>query len=191
MRRFVLTFSLLGASALLGTCAALESIVALQDVEFRLDGVSDGRLAGVPLAGVRRLDDLGIRDVARIADAYRRGSVPLRFVLHVGATNPGVNDVDARLERLDWTLLLDGRDTVSGAYDRNLLLPSGRTVDLPLQMELDLLEFFRESQDGLASLALDVAGGRGTGDRLELRARPTISTPLGPIRYPGEIVIRP
>ena len=95
------------------------------------------------------------------------------------------------LERLDWTLLLDGRDTVSGAYDRNLLLPSGRTVDLPLQMELDLLEFFRESQDGLASLALDVAGGRGTGDRLELRARPTISTPLGPIRYPGEIVIRP
>jgi hypothetical protein len=182
---------LLLGSVSLGACAALETLAALQEVRFRIDGVSDGRLAGVPLEGVRRLDDLAPRDLARIAGAYYRDSVPLRFTLHVGATNPGTNDVDARLERLDWTLLLDGRETVSGVYDRNLLLPAGRTVDLPLGIDLDLLRFFRESQDGLARLALDVAGGQGTGDRLELRARPTISTPLGPIRYPGEIVIRP
>lgn len=178
-------------SASLGACTALETLAALQEVRFEIDGVSDGRLAGVPLAGVRRLDDLAPTDLARIAEAYYRDAVPLNFTLHVGATNPGANDVDARLERLDWTLLLDGRETVAGVYDRDLLLPSGRTTDLPLRIELDLLEFFRESQDGLASLALDVAGGRGTGDRLELRARPTVSTPIGPIRYPGEIVIRP
>ena len=181
---------LLCSVALLGACSALETLATLQQVRFRIDGVSDGRLAGVPLGGVRSLDDLDPRDLARIAEAYYRNSVPLRFTLHVGATNPASNDVDARLERLDWTLLLDGRETVAGAYDGSLLLPSGRTTDLPLRVELDLLEFFRENRDGLASLALDIAGGRGTGDRLELRARPTVATPLGPIRYPGEIVIR-
>lgn len=189
MRRVTLPLVLLCTLAL-GACTALESIAALQQVSFHLDRVSSGRLAGVSLSGVDRFEDLRSRDVMAIAEAYRRGSVPLEFTLHVGANNPSANDVDAYLERLDWTLLLNGRETVSGIYDRNLRLPAGRTVDLPVRIDLDLLRFFRDNQDDLAQLALEVAGG-GTPRNIELRARPTVSTPVGPMRYPGEIVIRP
>ena len=190
MRR-ILPLLALPLALSVGACSALESIAALQEVRFHIDGVSEGRLAGVSLRGVDSFRDLRPGDLAAIAAAYQRGSVPLDFTLHVAATNPTVNDVDAFLERLDWTLLLNGRETVSGVYDRNLRIPAGRTTDLPLRIDLDLLRFFRDNQDDLAELALDIAGGRGTPQNLELVARPVVSTPVGPIRYPGEIVIRP
>lgn len=190
MRYGLLFSALLPTLLLLLGCAALESLAALQQVRFEIGGVSNGVLAGVDLDRVRRLEDLRAGQLLSVADAYRRGSLPLRFTLHLDATNPSTNDLDAALERLDWRLFLNGRETVSGIYDRQLRLPAGRTVDLPLRIDLDLLELYRDSRDDLIQLALQVAGADAEPQRLELRATPTVTTALGPIRYPGEIVIR-
>lgn len=178
------------ASGSLAGCSALETLAALERVELSLDGVSDGRLAGVDLGRYRTLGDFAAGDLLRVGDAYRRGRLPLAFTLHVGAVNPGSNAVDARLERLGWTLRLDGRDTVSGVVDRPVVLPAGEKVALPVRVELDLLEFFTDNRDDLVALALRLAGrGGGEPQRLELAVRPTVTTGLGPITYPGEIVL--
>ena len=173
----------------LQACATLENLSRLREVDFFLDRVSGARLAGVDLEGIESSRDVAAGDVLRIADAIRRGTVPLELVLHVGADNPGSNPVEVERVQLDWRLYLDDRETVNGVFDRALELDPGRTTDLPIDIELDLYRFFREDARDLLELAGDLAGGGDAVSRISLRARPTVWTPLGPLRYPGEITI--
>jgi hypothetical protein len=173
----------------LSGCATLENLARLREVQFFLDRVSGARLAGVDLERIESARDVSTRDVLRIAEAIRRGTVPLELVLHVGADNPGDNPVEVERVQLDWTLYLDQRETVSGVFDRALEIDPGGTSDLPIGIELDLYRFFREDARALLELAGELTGAGGATSHLSLRARPTVWTPLGPIRYPGEITI--
>jgi hypothetical protein len=173
----------------LAGCATLQQIAALSSVEFALDRVSALRLAGVDLSGVRTIQDVSPIDVARVTAALATGDVPLDFMLHVRATNPESNTVDARLVALDWTLLLEDRETISGALDRGVILPPGQPVDVPLAVRLDLSDFAEGGARDLLELAISLAGAGGEPRDIALRATPTIETSLGPIRYPRPITI--
>jgi len=186
----VWTLAAVLAAALLNlSCATLERLSDLGGLDFFLDRVDRAVLADVDLGRVRRFEDLRSQDVLRIADSVRRGRLPLRFTLHVGARNPSDNPVEVRLERLDWTLLLEDRETVSGVLRDDIVLAPARTSDIPLPIELDLLRFFDDNARDLADLALRAAGGGGEPKNLKLRARPTVRTPLGVFRFPDEITI--
>lgn len=175
---------------LLGACATLEQAgLELPNVDFSLDRASGARLAGVSLEGVRRLEDLRSGDLLAVADALRRDRLPLRFVLHVGATNRTTSALDLRLDRLEWTLLLEDRETVRGDLSQDFVLAAGRSTDIPVSIELDLLRFFDDNRDSLVNLALRAAGAGGAPTNLKLRARPTFRTPFGLLRYPNELVI--
>lgn len=89
---------------------------------------------------------------------------------------------------LDWTLFLDGRETVSGALDREFVLPPGEPVTVPVAVELDLLDFFDRQLEPLVDLAVSAVGA-GEPRRVRLEATPSIRTRLGPIRYPEPISI--
>ena len=158
-------------------CSALQAIAALDRVELSLDGVSNGRLAGVDLSGYRTLGDVRPSDLLRIGIAYRQGSLPLDLTLRVGAENPGSNGVEARLERLDWTLRLNDRQAATGAVNRPIVLPVGQTIEIPLDVRVDLLELYGENRDDLVALALRLAGRGAESQHLELSVRPTITTP--------------
>jgi hypothetical protein len=179
----------LGAALLGPSCATLEQLSDLGGLEFFLDRVDRAVLAGVDLDRMRRFEDLRSQDVLRIADGVRRGRLPLEFVLHVGARNPSDTPVAVRLEQLDWTLLLEDRETVSGVLRDDIVLEPARTSDIPLPIELDLLRFFDDNARDLADLALRAAGAGGQPKNLKLRARPTVRTPLGVFRFPEEITI--
>ena len=172
-----------------GGCATLQQIASLRLVRFDLDGVSSPRLAGVDLSRLRGWDDLSGAEAARILAGVAGGSLPLRLTLRVAAENPADNPTPARLVALDWRLLLDQRETLTGSLDREIVLDPGSPVEIPLPVEVDLLRFFDESARDLFDLALAAAGGDTATHRLELRARPTVTTPYGPLRYPGEITI--
>ncbi len=179
----------LAATLLLPSCATLERLSDLRGLDFFLDRVDRAVLADVDLGRVRRFEDLRSRDVVRIADSVRRGRLPLRFTLHVGARNPSENPVAVRLERLDWTLLLEDRETVNGVLRDDIVLAPARTSDIPVPIELDLLRFFDDNARDLADLALRAAGAGGEPKNLKLRACPTVRTPLGVYRFPEEITI--
>jgi len=180
---------LLLLSITLTGCEALQAIATLDRVELSLDGVSNGRLAGVDLAGYRTVGDVRPTDLLRIAAAYRQGSLPLDLTLRVGAENPGSNGVEARLERLDWTLRLNDRQAATGAVNRPIVLPAGRTIEIPVDVRVDLLELYGENRDDLVALALRLAGRGAESQHLELSVRPTVTTPLGPITYPRDVVL--
>jgi hypothetical protein len=58
-----------------------------------------------------------------------------------------------------------------------------------MTISLNLIEFFDGSAQDLVELALSLAGQGGASKEISLQATPTVSTPLGPIRYPGPITI--
>ncbi|MDX1421205.1 MAG: hypothetical protein R3181_14665 [Rubricoccaceae bacterium] len=180
---------LVPTAALAPGCTTLQQLAALQQVDFGLTGVDDGRLAGVNIDRVRSTQQLRPTDLARLTASVAQGDLPLAFTLHVDATNPEENGVPARLVQLDWTLLVDGAETVSGIFNDDRLIEPGTTADLPISIRLDLLDFFQDSAPELIGLALNLAGAGGDPARLSLRARPTINTAIGPITYPGTITI--
>lgn len=174
---------------LLGACATLQQIAALRRVAFALGNVGNGKLAGVSLSRIATYRDLSITDVGRIAVAVARNDLPLEFTLDLQASNPPENRTTATMVGLAWTLLLDGKETVSGRLDSSYTLPAGQMVRIPLAMRLNLKQFFSGSAESLIDLAAGLAGVRADPTRVTLRATPTISTPLGPISYPTPITI--
>lgn len=174
---------------LLAGCATLQQIAALRHVAFALAGTRDARLAGVPLARIASRRDLGATDLARLALAVSRNDVPLEFTLDVAAENPADNAATATMVRLAWTLLLDDRETISGALDSSIALAPGVVTTIPLRIRLNLRQFFEGPAESLVDLAAGMVGARADPTRITVRAVPTIDTPLGPMRYPAPITI--
>lgn len=171
------------------TCATLQQFTALRQVSFALNGVENGTLAGVALDRIASYEDLSMLEVGRLALAVTRKNVPLEFQVNVRAENPSGNATAATLARLSWALFLDDAETISGVLDRAYTLSPGEPVMIPLQMSLNLVEFFDGSAQNLVNLAATLAGSDGDPTRVALRVVPTIDTPLGPISYPSPITI--
>ncbi|MFQ5569017.1 MAG: LEA type 2 family protein [Rhodothermales bacterium] len=170
-------------------CQTLREIAQLRNVHFAIDRVADVRLAGVDLQRIQSFEDLSATDVLRLGAAVTRREAPFDLKVHLRAENPPENQVQARLVRMDWTLFLDDRETVSGVLDQSFVLPPGEATDVPIPISLDLFEFFDHGARDLVELVLAVAGQGGEPKRIRLQATPTIDTPIGSIRYPQPITI--
>ena len=188
-RRLPGFLALFAALLVLSSCQTLREVANLRNVDFAIDRVTDGRLAGIDLTRVRSYEDLRPTDVLRLTQAVARGELPLAFTLNLAAENPPDNNVQARLVQMDWTLLLDDRETVSGVFDQTIVLPPGEPRSIPIAIQLDLVRFFDDNAQDLINLALAVSGQGGEPTRVKLQAIPTIDTAIGPIRYPNPITI--
>jgi hypothetical protein len=186
-----LTVALLTVAVLAGAagCATMRQIVALRQVNFTIDGVANVRLAGIDVSAKRSYRDFAAAEATRLAAALARRDLPLAFDLHLLAENPAENRVTARLIRMEWTLLLEDQETISGAIEREITFPPGEPRDLPIAIQLNLVDFFQQNAEHLVDLALNLAGQGGETKRIKLQALPTIETALGPITYPGRITI--
>ena len=177
------------ALLLLPSCQTLQQVAALRDVDFAIDGVTDTQLAGLDLTQIRSYSDLGARDVLNLTRAVASREMPLQFNVQIEAANPAENPVTARLVQLDWMLLLEGEETISGVFNGDVALPPGQPQIVPFAVELDLFQFFDKNARDLVDLALAVSGQGGAPKEIQLRATPTINTAIGPIRYPNPITI--
>ena len=186
MRRLLPPLALVVA---LSGCATLQQFTALRSVAFSIDRISDVRLAGIDLRSVDSYRELGLADIGRLTLAVSQGDLPMDFRLHLSAENPADNTADARLLRMDWTLLLQDRETISGVFAEETLLRRGQPTDVPISMSLDLIDFFEGSAQDLVELALSLSGQGGSPREVTLRATPSVDTAFGPISYPRPITI--
>jgi len=184
----LLLILVVGGSIMIAGCQTLREVSNLRTVQFRIDRVNQARLAGVEISRLDSFRDLSGADVARLGSAMSRGELPLSFTLHVEATNPEENSIDARLTEMDWTLFLQDRETISGTFQREVVLSPGSPTDVPIDVKLDLVSFFDENLRGLVDLAAAI-GGDGPPTNVELKVQPTIQTRLGPMRYPSPITV--
>lgn len=177
------------------SCSALKEMSGmmtnLSRTKFKLDTINDFRLAGIPLSGK---SNFSVLDGAKLLTAYNRNELPAAFTLNIASFNPndgtgGTTQATSTLTSLAWTLIVDTTLTVNGNIKDPIKIPgTGQQTIIPLQINLDLLKFFRDKgYESILNLALALGGANGSTSRITLRVKPTIQTDFGPISYPGEI----
>lgn len=170
-------------------CQTLKEIANLRNVDFALGAVNNLRLAGVDLDGVRSVRDVNAGELVKLTAAFLRKDLPLSFTVDLKAENPADNQVAARLTRMDWTLLLDDKETISGALEEEHVLNPGEPVRIPIAISLELTDHFERPIRDLIDIASSIRGDGGQSRNVKLVATPIINTLVGPIRYPHPIEI--
>ncbi len=185
----ILTFTLSG-------CSVYQSIVNLSRLQFKLGEVNGFTLNGVSLSGKSKLSDFSALEILQISQAVTGGRLPVSFVLNVQAKNPndgtgGYPNTNATITNFPWRLLINDKETISGGLRNQVTIPgTGEVSVIPLQINLDLIKFFKnKGYEDLINLALAIGGNKGSSSGLTVYAQPTVSTSLGPIRYPDELRI--
>jgi hypothetical protein len=189
---------LLSVALLLTTssCSVYETMVNLSRLKFKLGDVNNFTVSGINISNKKSLQDFNPLDIVNLTQVISSGKLPASFTLNVEAKNPndgsgGYPKTDATLKAFPWRLEIDNVETISGNIGAPVSMPgTGDVTNIPLTMNVDLIEFFgNKGFDNLLNLALTLGGQQGTSSKLSLFATPTVSSPLGDIKYPGELKI--
>lgn len=181
---------------LTSSCSVYETMVNLSRLKFKLGAVNNFTVSGINISGKKSLQDFSPLEVVNLTSVIASGKLPVSFTLNVEAKNPndgtgGYPKTDATLKAFPWRLEIDNVETISGNIGSPVTVPgTGEVTNIPLTMNIDLIEFFgNKGFDNLINLALTLGGQQGSSTRLSLFASPTVSSPVGDIKYPGELKI--
>jgi hypothetical protein len=171
-------------------------MVNLSRLKFKLGDVVNFTVGGINITNKRSVSDFSSVEVLKLTSALTSGKLPASFTLNVEAKNPndgtgGYPKTDATLKAFPWRLEIDQVETISGNIGTSVSVPgTGEITNIPLTMNIDLIEFFgNKGYENLLNLALALGGQEGSSSKLSLYASPTVSSPLGDIKYPGELKI--
>jgi len=177
-------------------CSVYETMVNISRLKFKLGDVNNFQVSGVNISNKTRIEEINPVDLLRISSDFASGRLPVSFILNVEAKNPndgtgGYPKTDATLKSFPWRLEIDGKETIAGNIGSPVSVPgTGELTYIPITMSLDLIEFFNsQGYESLINLIFSIGGREGTASRLTMIATPTVSSPLGDIKYPGEITI--
>lgn len=178
------------------SCSVYETMVNLSRLKFKLGDVNNFSVSGINISNKKSLQDFNPLEVLSLTSAISSGKLPASFTLNVEAKNPndgsgGYPKTNATLKEFPWRLEIDNVETISGNIGAPVSVPgTGEITNIPLTMSIDLIEFFgNKGFDNLINLALTLGGQQGSSSELSLFATPTVSSPLGDIKYPGELKI--
>jgi hypothetical protein len=179
------------------SCSVYQTIVNISRLQFKLGEVNNFTLNGVALSGKTKIKDFTSLDILKISAAVAKGTLPVSFILNVDARNPndgtgGFKKTNATIKDFPWRLFIDNKETVSGDLGAPVTVPgTGESILIPLRMNIDLVSFFKNKDyESLINLALNISGNNHTGSsKLELYAKPVVTSILGDISYPQEIKI--
>lgn len=188
--------SIISLTFLLTSCSVYETMVNVSRLKFRLGDVNNFTVSGINLSSKKNFQDFNSMELINLTTAVASGKLPASFTLNVEAKNPndgtgGYPKTNATIKSFPWKLEIDNVETITGNIGNSVTVPgTGEITNIPLTMNLDLIEFFgNKGLENLVNLALAIGGQQGSSSKLTLFASPTVSSPLGDIKYPGELKI--
>lgn len=177
-------------------CSVYQTMVNLSRLQFKLGDVNNFTVNGINISNKKSLQDFNAMELLNLTQSIATGKLPASFTLNVEAKNPndgtgGYPKTNATLKEFPWRLEIDNVETISGNIGSSVSVPgTGEIQNIPLAMNIDLIEFFgNKGLDNLVNLALALGGQQGSSAKLSLFATPTVTSPIGNIKYPGEIKI--
>jgi len=178
------------------SCSVYQTVVNLSRLQFKLGNVNNFTVSGINISNKKSLQDFNPLEILNLTQSIATGKLPASFTLNVEAKNPndgsgGYPKTNATLKEFPWRLEIDDVETIAGNIGTPVTVPgTGEIQNIPLTMNIDLIEFFgNKGLDNLVNLALTLGGQQGSSSNLALFAMPTVSSPLGDIKYPGELKI--
>jgi hypothetical protein len=169
----------------------------LSKLKFKLGDVNNFRIGNMLISNKTKLNDFSTVDVLKLTSQVVSGKFPVTFTVNVLAQNPNqstsantsVNNIS--LKSFPCTLYINDKKTISGNISNPINVPAleNATV-IPLEMQLDLLDFFKgEGLNNLVSLALSLGGSNGSSAKIKIVAEPVLGTPIGDMSYPSPLTI--
>ena len=177
----LLFVSIVGISSQFNTgCTTFDTLANITRLQFKLGSVNNFSLAGVNLSNKRNIGDFSVTDVLRLTEGFANDNLQAGFTLNVLARNPntpgGSQNTTSAVTRMDWRLLIDQKPTISGVMGSEIIVPgTGQTATIPINMSLNLMEFFNNlGYEGIVKLALALGGVSGSPTRITLKAIPAM-----------------
>ena len=178
------------------SCSVFQTMNNIGRLKFKLGNVSNFTLSGITITNKSKLADFNALDLLKLSSSFAQENFPVSFTLNVEAVNPndgtgGYPSTNATLKSFEWRLLLDNKETVTGNIAQPVTVPgTGQAAIIPLQVNMNLISFFKEKgYESLINLALNLGGKGGSASQITLYAKPVISTMLGDLSYPQELKI--
>lgn len=178
------------------SCSVFKTLSNIGRLKFKIGSVSDFTLNGISISNKSKLADFNAIDLLKLTSAFSQGNFPVSFTLNIDALNPndgkgGYPSTDATIKSFPFRLLLDNKETISGNISKPVTVPgTGEASIIPLQINLDLLSFFKDrGYESLINLALNLGGYGGSTSKVTLYAKPVVQTMIGDLSYPQEIKI--
>ena len=156
--------------------------------EFRLESLTNLRIAGVSIQGKSSLSQVSFNDAGKLSAAVLAGSLPMTFDLNLQAKNP--NPALAAMNKLEWILLIDGNEMSRGILNQRIEIPPDAIKNFAIGVNFDLFKALGgQSGNALLNFAFNLAGAGSKTTRVTLKAKPTIMFGTTPVEYPGYISI--
>ena len=156
---------------------------AYELVQYRLNFMDEARLGGQDILFVRQSTDLTSAQQAKLQTALQAGTLPLRLRLRMRVYARNASKENIKLQKLDYQLLLDGRELAAGSTGANIELESSAIETLPVAVDLNV-PADRVAGSTPAAFAVNLADFTGTTRRLIMRIRPTYMGAGGRISQP-------
>ena len=189
MNRFwpFLLFAMLLWMAL--SCAYMKELSSLKKCEFRYSTLENPVLAGVSIQDIKNVEDLGFKDIGKVAESILTGRLPLTFTINVEVQNP--NKETASLNKLEYIAFIDEAQIAEGEVNERIEIPAGGIACVPVKIETDILDILRKEQrNALINFTLNLADASKKPTRAALKIKPYIRVRERDLVYPGYIKIR-
>ncbi len=167
------------------SCSVYDTFVNISRLKFKLGNVNGFQVNGIPISNKSKLSDFTLSEGLKLTSAFAQGKLPVSFTLNVEAKNPndgtgGTKQSTATLKSFPWRLLINDKETISGNIGAPVVVPgTGQTSILPLQMNFDLLTFFKDkSYNDIINLVLALGGKSSSSSKLTLYAQPTVTSAI-------------
>jgi hypothetical protein len=193
MHRITILFLVLFGTSFIQGCTVgkqASEIRQFSRCDFRLNSISNIRLAGVVMDDKSGYSDMTMPEMAQVTAALLSGKLLLTFDANLQARNP--NDKLAAINRMEYIILVDGSEITRGELDRRIeIQPDGGIASFPVNVQLDVLKALSDkSGKAVTNLALNLSGSGGEPSRVSLKLKPTVMIGSGYIEYPGYITVR-
>ncbi|MCK9447858.1 MAG: LEA type 2 family protein [Bacteroidales bacterium] len=191
-KRFLIFFLIAGIQlALLPSCSIIQQAAQMKRLSlctFDVQGVDNIQLAGISLDEGMGRKDLNAAQIMQLTNAVFSKQLPLKLNLLVSIKNP--NDKKAALSRMDYSLLIDGLELISGQMEKRYEIePEGQTlVHIPITTELFQV-LSGQSIDMISNLGFKLTGSSSQPVDLLFKVKPYIQVGLTQLAYPGFIEI--
>jgi len=177
-------------------CSIYQTIMNLSRLKFKLEGVDNFRVADIKVADKQSAKDFNSMDMLKLSSNVIGGKLPVTFMVNVEAKNPndgsgGYPSTGISIKSFPWRLYLDDRETVSGNISEPIYVPGkGEATKIPIRIELDLIQFFKDRNIGqIVDLVLNLGGAGKNPSKVKLIVDPVLDTPIGDLKYPNSITI--
>ncbi|MCB9247470.1 MAG: hypothetical protein H6613_02495 [Ignavibacteriales bacterium] len=168
----------------------------LSKLKFKLGSVNNFQVGSMLITNKSKLSDFAATDLLKLTSQVISGKFPVTFTVNVLAQNPNTSSgsgeiADISLQAFPWTLYINDKKTISGNISSPVSVPAVEGVTtIPLQMQLDLLDYFQgDGLNELVNLALKLGGQKGSPSNIKIVAEPVLGTPIGNMSYPSPLTI--